>query len=274
MGSTGTSIVAKRSYSSSIRVERLVYEEILPTLSLSALRCYGSVEDEDGRAWLFLEDAGGRPYSEDLPSDRVLAAKWLGAMHAATADRHLAATFPAVELDEYLDCLRLTRTYVLDHLARRDHDGGSGKGFQRILDHLDGLERCWCSIVTTWGQMPHCLVHRDFIRSNVRVRDGASGSTLHVIDWGRAAWGVPATDLAGLDFDAYWCEVRGRWSHFGRATIRTMANLGDVLRYLDWMEGTGQYLASSSNSEVVEMEADLLLYEGLLARARITAGLL
>ena len=49
MGSTGTSIVAKRSYSSSIRVERVVYEEILPTLSLSALRCYGSVEDEDGR---------------------------------------------------------------------------------------------------------------------------------------------------------------------------------------------------------------------------------
>jgi len=274
VGPAGAPIIAKRSHRTTVMVERVVYEEILPTLPLPALHCYGGVEEEDGAgAWLFLEDAGGRPYLEERAGDRVLAAEWLGVMHAATSRLDLAARFPPVELDSYLGYLRLTRAHVEDHLARGGLHRQRRSVFERIIGHLDGLERRWRSVDALWSRMPRCLVHRDFISANVRVRGDAGGSTLYVMDWGRAGWGVPAKDIAGLDVDTYWCRVRGCWSEFGRATIQTMAALGDVLRYLDWMEATSQYLASPLSSWVEDSEGDLVLYEGLLARARVTAGL-
>jgi hypothetical protein len=275
VGPAGTPIIAKRSYEDCIGVERIVYEEILPTLPLPALHCYGGVEEEDGAgSWIFLDDAGGRPYSEERAGDRALATGWLGIMHTATARDNLAVRFPPVGLDRYLGYIRLTRAHIEDHLARGGLYRQARSLFERILRQLDGLERSWCRIVAVWDEMPRCLMHGDFISSNVRVREGNNGPTLHVIDWGRAGWGVPAKDLAGLDFDAYWREVHGCWSHFGRETIQTMADVGDVLRYLDWMEGTSQYLASSSSSWVEELEGDLLLYEMLLQRATLKAALL
>src|SRR5207247_294523 len=119
-------------------------------------------------------------------------------------------------------------------------------------------------------RMPRCLVHRDFLGGNVRIRGEAGDSTLYVMDWGNAGWGVPAGDLAGLDVDMYWSRVRGAWSTFGRAIIQAMVELGDVLRYLDWMEGTSQYLGSAEDSWI---EDDLAFYELRLARARVKAGL-
>jgi hypothetical protein len=273
VGPAAAPIIAKRSYADCISVELSVYEQILPTTELPVLRCYGGVEQEDG-GWLFLEDVGGRPYSEDRVSDRALAARWLGVMHASTTDPDLAARFPAVGLDHYLDYLRLARSHVSAHLARGGLHRQSRAAFDRILEQLDALERCWSSLVGVWGELPRCLVHGDFISSNVHVRESESGPALHVIDWSRAGWGVPAKDVGGLDFDAYWYEVQHRWSRFGRDSIQTMANVGNVLRYLDWIEGTAEYLASSPDSWIEPLEADLLLYGELLERAILKAGLL
>src|SRR5438093_2923016 len=44
-GSNGSTIIAKRCQAATASVERLVYEEFLPTLPLPALRCHGFVEE-------------------------------------------------------------------------------------------------------------------------------------------------------------------------------------------------------------------------------------
>jgi hypothetical protein len=49
-----------------------------------------------------------------------------------------------------------------------------------------------------------------------------------------------------------------------------MADLGDVLHYLDWMEATSQYLVSARDLWV---EDDLALYESRLVRVQVKAGL-
>src|SRR5256885_11766358 len=50
-------------------VERTVYEEILPRLTVPSLRHYGSLDEPDGEhCWLFMEDATG---VEDRKSTRL-----------------------------------------------------------------------------------------------------------------------------------------------------------------------------------------------------------
>src|SRR5206468_1604040 len=60
VGPDGRAVIAKRCLVATAEVERTVYEEFLPRVSVPALRCYGLVKEPDGdRCWLFLEDAGG-----------------------------------------------------------------------------------------------------------------------------------------------------------------------------------------------------------------------
>src|SRR5437667_3869240 len=60
-GPAGVAIIAKRSRASDARIERTVYEEILPNLKVPSLHYYGFLEGADGTfCWSFLEEACGR----------------------------------------------------------------------------------------------------------------------------------------------------------------------------------------------------------------------
>src|SRR5213593_2775934 len=57
VGSNGSAVIAKRCVAKTGSVERLIYETLLPRLSLPSLRCYGFVPEPEGEyCWLFLED--------------------------------------------------------------------------------------------------------------------------------------------------------------------------------------------------------------------------
>jgi hypothetical protein len=87
-------VIAKWCRQAAPAAERTIYEEVLPHLPVTALRCYGSVEEGDGRfCWLFLEDAGGQEYSPQREEQRVLAAGGLGLLH--TSASRLATAAPA-----------------------------------------------------------------------------------------------------------------------------------------------------------------------------------
>ena len=84
VGPDGTSVIAKRSYSKRAALEYFVYNEVLPRLAVTALRCYGLILDTDPEfSWLFLEDAGDGEYSSDLEEHRILAGLWLGGVNAS-----------------------------------------------------------------------------------------------------------------------------------------------------------------------------------------------
>ena len=90
VGPHGSSVIAKRCRTAKARVERLIYEELLPRVPVSALRSYGFLEEPGGEfCWLFLEEANGELYSPQRDDHRKLAGRWLGTLHVTPlpADR-------------------------------------------------------------------------------------------------------------------------------------------------------------------------------------------
>jgi hypothetical protein len=79
VGPQGTDVIAKWSWLAKARVERTIYEEVLPHLLTPTLCYYGFVEEENGEfGWFFLAYADGEKYSPHIEEHRVLAAQWLG----------------------------------------------------------------------------------------------------------------------------------------------------------------------------------------------------
>jgi len=99
VGSGGSAVIAKRCRAAAAAVERTVYAEVLPRLPVTSPRYYGSVQDDRGSCWLFLEDVGGERYATSNEEHCSLAGRWLGLMHTSTtilADAAAAAR-PSVD---------------------------------------------------------------------------------------------------------------------------------------------------------------------------------
>src|SRR5262245_20006256 len=59
----GEAIIAKRCVTQTGKLEHIIYEEILPFLSVSQLPYYGSLQENDSYIWLFMADAGEFSFS-------------------------------------------------------------------------------------------------------------------------------------------------------------------------------------------------------------------
>src|SRR5438093_3490433 len=86
----GTSVIAKRCRTATARIERMIYQELLPLTGMPLLECYGMVQEPDGEfCWVFLEDARGAFYSPEIPQHRAMAGRWLAETHLATASANI-----------------------------------------------------------------------------------------------------------------------------------------------------------------------------------------
>src|SRR3989449_11017766 len=79
-GPGGASIIAQRSCMAKARIERIVYERILPRLPVTSPRYYRSRGEGSEVVWLFLEDIGRERFSVADPSQRGLAGRSVGMM--------------------------------------------------------------------------------------------------------------------------------------------------------------------------------------------------
>ena len=108
VGSGGSAVIAKRCRAAAAAVERTVYAEVLPRLPVTSPRYYGSVQDDRGSCWLFLEDVGGERYATSNEEHCSLAGRWLGLMHTSTtilADA-AAAALTRVDIAAYWSVVR------------------------------------------------------------------------------------------------------------------------------------------------------------------------
>src|SRR2546427_373089 len=116
-GWDGTAVIAKRSRKADALIERTVYEEIFPRLTVPSLRYYGSLEDADAECcWLFLEDATGAKYSKLLAAERAQVARWLALLHTSAAEAAAKAGLPDGGPGRYREFLRSAREGILQHL--------------------------------------------------------------------------------------------------------------------------------------------------------------
>jgi ATP-binding cassette subfamily B protein len=237
-------VIAKRCGNATARVERAVYEEILPRAGVPSLCYHGSLEEPDGEYWwLFIEEAIGADYSNLLAEHRAHAARWLGAVHSRAADAATNGRLPDGGPGRYLDLLRTTRETMQQHLDNPVLTSADVVFIEGIQARLGEIEAHWDRMEEICDGVPRTLVHGDFNGKNLRMRCANGHTTILVFDWEAAGWGVPAADLAQLtvpsgklsanpDIPTYWSTVRERWPHATPETLRRLAYCGTVFRAL------------------------------------------
>ena len=237
----GTSVIAKRCRTATARIERMIYQELLPLTGMPTLKCYGTVEEADGDfCWVFLEDATGAAYSPQLPDNRALAGRWLAETQLATGSPNLRSSLPNRALNHYLQSLHGCRAIVLHHMDASELPAADAEVLRRVATYIDAIESLWNEIDEICEVMPPSLVHGDFVKKNMRIRDTAGGPALLVFDWEYAGWGVPATDLAQFtdkvaspDLSIYCSILQRNHSHLNLRDIQAVAACGNLLRMID-----------------------------------------
>jgi hypothetical protein len=277
----GGAVIAKWYQRPAAAAERTIYEEVLPRLPVTALRCYGSVEDGDGRfCWLFLEDAGGQEYSPQCQEQRVLAAGWLGLLHTSASCLAAAARLPDRGPCHYLGHLRSARATILGNLSNAALSADDRTVLKAMVTQCDTLESRWDQVRRACDRMPRTLVHGDLVVKNVNVRLGPAGPAFLAFDWETAGWGTPAPDLVqsllwdrvssvSPDLSTYWGVVRDSWPHLGIEDVRQLADLGSVFRLLAMIHWLSLDLAYPW---VIKPMAGMRVYQAEMAQAILQAG--
>jgi hypothetical protein len=237
-----TAVIAKRCPHATARVERTVYEEILPKAAVPSLHYYGSLDEPDGEyCWLLIEEATGIDYSNLLAEHRAQAARWLGALHTCAADAAVDGRLPDGGPGRYLNLLRMARESMQQHLDNPVLTSDDVTFIEGIQARLEYIEARWDRVDEICAGIPRTLVHGDFNGKNLRMRGASGHTTILVFDWEDAGWGVPAADLAQLtvpsgklsanpDLSTYWATVRERWPDVSADTLRQLAYCGTVFR--------------------------------------------
>jgi aminoglycoside phosphotransferase (APT) family kinase protein len=260
---SNTSVVAKRSKIAAGTVERIVYENILPLLSLTSPRYYGFTHEKNGDyCWLFLEYIHGVPLSPENESHRRAAAQWLGRLHASAASIPSALHLPDGGPDRYLGHLRSARLVIRQLRDQTDFVAISNV-LMHLIDLLDRLQESWESIATYCNVMPHTLIHGDFIPKNIRVVGLGEEISIYPFDWELAGFGVPVADLSETDIPEYADEVIHLWPVGSIAEVRQWALVGRVFRLLASIDWSCASLRWGWDTESAD---DLIVYDTRLGQ--------
>ena len=243
-GTAGEDVIAKRSLREYFRVERTIYENILPDVPARLLKYYGSTEDDDPHyGWLFTEDADGREYNSRYKAHRIAAARWLGALHTSSAYHQALSKLPDRGPRYYLERLRSARQWIEKTLSAELETDGR-ESLQAILSDLERLEGQWNLLLDFCERLPRTVVHGDFSTRNIRIRGNVPHITLVSFDWGEAGRGVPPVDILGRfshhrgshsvepDIHTYWMVTRKLWKIPTIETIRKFETIGKTFRAL------------------------------------------
>ena len=276
MGPNSGAVIAKRCKETTANVERMIYEELLPRVPVSVLRCYGFLKEPEGEfCWLFLEDAAGQLYSPQLADHRALAGRWLAEMHLTTVSADLKARLPDRDLGHYLKLLRGNRATQLEHLAHNSEvSNDDAVVLRKVVTHLDVLESHWSEMERICDVMPRTLVHGDFVVKNLRVQNGTADPALLVFDWEYAGWGVLGTDLAQFvgsvaspDVNVYCSVLHREYPHLDARDIQAVAACGNLLRLVDDIDWATALLEFGADLFLVKPISTLRIYEARLVAA-------
>lgn len=236
-GPGGSAVVAKRRITPEAAAEAEIYEGVLPRLPLPRLRYHGSVHDQDGCFWIFLEDAGDKIYLHQRSEHRRMAAHWLGALHASSACDEMEPLLRSRGPAYYAKHLRDGRSRIQAGLGNPALGSEDRAVLEALLRQCDLVESHWQDVVHSCEQLPSTLVHGDFVGKNVRLVDRQGTEAMVALDWEFAGWGPVAVDLwefnaqdGGGDLEAYRDRVSDRWPDIRLEDVARCATVGVLLR--------------------------------------------
>ena len=233
-------IIAKRTTQSTAESEAWVYRNLLPMLGLNGPNFYGVFPEPDSEsAWLFLEDGGDSPVSEDDDAACGSLSTWLARLHVLSSSLDHPSHLPmkgARQATIKLDKILVRGEELLGSVHSQDAVRGT---IVKLLDDLTVLGDRFSRIATQLDSFPRSIVHGDFASKNLRFVPGQQDRIL-VFDWEMIGWGTPAEDLGTsscVQLRAY-ADVCRRMDHpLGSADIKQLRVIGRFLRLVsavDW----------------------------------------
>src|SRR5216117_1237594 len=200
VGIDGAAVIAKRCTREGGRIERIVYERVLPHVPLAGPHYYGAVEgppDEDV-CWLLIGEIEGEKYDMLRPDHRAAAARWLGILHTAARSAADQAGLPDAGASRYRAAMRATRDLIRDQINNPAFRADDVAFLDGLVARFDELDEDWDRLARACTGLPSTLIHGDFNAKNLRVRPSAQGGGAEIgaFDWEEAGHAVPGIDLA------------------------------------------------------------------------------
>jgi Phosphotransferase enzyme family len=252
VGPNGAAVIAKRFREGTGDLERTIYEDILPRLSVLAPAYYGSVEATEGEfRWLFIEDAQGAPYSPAFQEHRAAAARWLALLHTLGERVPQANRLPDRGPRYYMALLQSSHECLLQSIANPALKPGDVLVLKAVLRDLEFLGLRWRQLERFCETIPSTLVHCDLADKNIHTRTTAASTTIIPFDWEFSGWGPPAADVAATarpDLEVYWHAVRETWPGLEYAALQQLNRVGTLFRSVAWID----WVAGDLQSEWVE----------------------
>jgi aminoglycoside phosphotransferase (APT) family kinase protein len=230
IGPGASPVIAKYCRRTVAQHERLIYENVLFHLPITAPRFYGSVAGENEFDWLFLEYVQGERYSRRNTQHTILAGRWLGLLHTSGGNIPVATRLPDRGPGHYLEKLRAAYIRLSESLRTLVLSAADKAIFQAVLSQCELLESHWDQIEGWCEQMPRTLVHGDLKPKNVVVRGEGEQASFLPFDWEASGWGVPAEDLAYVNLMAYYTAVKSSMPAFSMDDLHKVAVVGKIFR--------------------------------------------
>jgi hypothetical protein len=303
-GRARTDIIAKWYRASKGRLERDVYQHVLPHVRAASPLYHGLLEDENAsscwlfvedvggepyvadveehrRLALFVEDVGGEPYVADVEEHRRLAGQWLGRLHTAVVHVDAALDLPERGSGYYRQRLRSAR----DTIVAQRGNGALTLAELAVIDDIvaqcELVDAQWDVVEALCARMPRTIVHGDFVAKNLRLRGLGSARTVIPFDWSCAGRAPAGVDLAHSplpsrgfsarpDLVAYRDAVRRHWPTPDVDVLEQWAAVGTLFRSLVAMCWEAESLASN---HVDEPMLRMAFYAETLAQSARATGL-
>jgi aminoglycoside phosphotransferase (APT) family kinase protein len=234
-GPAGAGVIAKRRVRGELDLERRLYAEILPSLSVPTPQVLGFVETAEDQSWIFLEDAGELWYEPKAPEHRALAVRWLADLHTRSAD--FSGSMPDTGSAYFRSVLEAGLDSVRAGLAHSELSQGDRSILRSIAVQVELVGERWEDVEAVCAAAPRGVVHGDFVPKNVRVRPGRDGLEIVAFDWETAGVASPAADIGLLPEDGaalgdYHAQVREAWPELSWEDLQRLARIGRLLRLL------------------------------------------
>lgn len=270
-----TAIVAKRCRTASGKIERFIYDQILPQLPVSSPTYHGSVEI-DGALWLFLDYADGVEWDIDNETHLDLAIHWLSNMHGSSAQLELLSQLPDRGPHYYQSQLDKASQRLIQAHSNPDLQPSDVEILNGFIKQTELLSSRWAEIQQFCQSMPASLIHNDFISKNLHVCDLKSGPVLLPFDWEMSGKGMPATDLSWMFVKApegtiakHHKQMRLFNPNIDLCDIEYMAAVGTVFRISDAVEwASHDLLTEYPRRKISHFEK----YTNRLARVSVALG--
>jgi thiamine kinase-like enzyme len=230
VGPQQTAVIAKRCKFEKAWIERIIYEEVFPSLTVPTPNFYGYTKEKDGIFW----------WSPTIAEHRALAARWMGEMNSSTNIMELSSHLPNRGPEYYRRYISVVFEMVPLIQINYSLEENYRHTFTSILTMCEHLEKHWDRIENFSSNAPRTIVHGDCQVKNVHIRSTRTGLTFLPFDWASAGWGLPATDLGQLslpyrslpptnpDCETYLSYVQHNWSDATLEAVQQLANLGKI----------------------------------------------